>query len=468
MGAVKKGIRRLLVGGALVAAALALLVLTGVLHLPGRGAAHSGAGSPGQGKRSEQQPVAVTVAPVTPRPIRRTVTMVGNLQGYEEITITPEVEGKVVDIHFDIGDVVKPGDTLLEIEDVKYHLAVAEAQRALEAELAKLGLAELPKGALDVDRVPTVVRAAAVEKNARVKLSRADSLRSRGAISAEDFDQIQADYDVARAMKDQAVKEAQATFAGALYRRAQLDSARQRLSETKVRVPTPSEERLRLARERLRGAILPPDAEIKASDVKFVVAQRMVSKGEMVRAFPSVAVFRLVIDHPLKLVAAIPERHVGEVKVGQPVGLVVEAYPNEVFKGMVGRVNPTVDRNSRSFVIEVDVPNESRRLKAGSFAKAAVVTREDKNAVTVPPEALVTFAGVTKVFVVEDGKARAVPVKPGQRPGVQAEERTGSWVEVIGDLRPGSQVVTSGHSQLAEGTPVRVRPAAQRDAGQKE
>jgi RND family efflux transporter MFP subunit len=164
-------------------------------------------------------------------------------------------------------------------------------------------------------------------------------------------------------------------------------------------------------------------------------------------------------------VAPIPERHVGEVQVGQPVGLVVEAYPREVFKGTVVRVHPTVDRVNRTFAVEVHVPNEARRLKAGGFAKAAVLTREDSAALTVPEEALVTFAGVTKVFVAEDGKARAVPVKPGERLEAQAGGRPANWVEVVGDLRAGSQVVTSGHSQLAEGTPVRIRPAEEGGRG---
>jgi RND family efflux transporter MFP subunit len=222
-------------------------------------------------------------------------------------------------------------------------------------------------------------------------------------------------------------------------------------------VPAPSPERLRRAEQQLAGVGLPEEAR----HVEYVVAQRMVSEGEMVRAFPSVAAFRLVLDRPLKLVAPVPERHLGEVKVGQPVGFVVEAFPKEVFEGTVVRVSPTVDEVNRTFAVEIHVPNAARRLKAGSFAKAAVRTRQDSQALTVPEEALVTFAGVTKVFVVEDGKARAVPVKTGERLETQSGGRSAGWVEIVGDLRPGSQVVTSGFSQLAEGTPVRIRPAAE-------
>jgi multidrug efflux pump subunit AcrA (membrane-fusion protein) len=110
--------------------------------------------------------------------------------------------------------------------------------------------------------------------------------------------------------------------------------------------------------------------------------------------------------------------------------------------------------------VEVLVANPARKLRAGSFAKASVFTRQDAQAPTIPEEALVTFAGVTKVFVVRDGKARAVTVRPGVRLEVPGAGRTENWVEVLGEVPPDSQVVTSGHSQLAEGTPVRIRTSA--------
>ncbi len=59
----------------------------------------------------------------------------------------------------------------------------------------------------------------------------------------------------------------------------------------------------------------------------------------------------------------MPDRHRGEIRVGQPVDLEVEAYPGERFRGAVARVNPSVDRASRTFQVEVHVPNDDRRLR---------------------------------------------------------------------------------------------------------
>src|SRR5205085_2523376 len=149
----------------------------------------------------------------------------------------------------------------------------------------------------------------------------------------------------------------------------------------------------------------------------------------------------------------------GEITIGQPVDIEVEAYRKELFQGRVSRVNRTVDRTNRTFQVEVEVPNPDRRLSAGSFAKAAIHTRVDDQALTVPEEALVAFAGVTKVFVVRDGKSTDVKVSlSGVRISLSDKNgRTQFWAEVRGDLKPGDMVVTSGQSQLAEGSRVVLR-----------
>jgi membrane fusion protein (multidrug efflux system) len=185
----------------------------------------------------------------------------------------------------------------------------------------------------------------------------------------------------------------------------------------------------------------------------------MVSEGEMLRVSPStsMSIFKLVVDDYMKLGATVPERYVGEVKVGQEVDIEIEAYPGRVFKGLVVRMNPTVDPANRTFQIVIGVPNPDRTLRAGSFAKAAVSTRVDPAAVTVPEEAIVSFAGVTKVFVVDGGRAHEVHVTTGIRLEMGTGGRPAGWVEVTGELKAGAAVVTSGQSQLSEGKPVRVR-----------
>jgi len=285
------------------------------------------------------------------------------------------------------------------------------------------------------------LRAKEQEVNAKARLERAKPLRESRTITEEDYDQRATDYEVALSTRIQAVMDAQAALAAIKHRLVLLKIAERKLRYTRVVVPTPTRR------------------EGMPASVEYAVAQRKVTEGEMVKDSPgsSTAAFELVMDKVLKLIAAVPERYVGQVRLNQDTEIRVEAYPDRVFKGKVTRVNPMVDRTSRTFEVEVRVDNSARDLKAGGFGKVDILTHQDRDAWTVPIESLVSFVGSTKVFVVRDAKAHAVLVTPG----VQGQ----GWIEIVRsaspDLRLQDQVVTSGLEKLAEGVPVRVKETSE-------
>ncbi|MFQ3592307.1 MAG: efflux RND transporter periplasmic adaptor subunit, partial [Gemmataceae bacterium] len=380
--------------------------------------------------------VPVTVATVETRPVERWVGIVGTLEGYEEVAISAKIEGRIARLYRELGDTVAPGEKLADLEDTDLRLAVAEAERGLELELTRLGLTKLQER-LDLSQVAMVSRARAIEENARSIYERARKLGAGRGIGLEELEKTQADYRVASANRQQAELDALATLAAARQKKAQLDIALQRLADAHLVAPAVSPERL------------PPG--LSPAKLRWVVASRKVAEGQMVRANQT-ELFRLVIDQPLKLVAALPERYSAEVRVEQPVRLEVEAYPGLFFEGKVVRVNPTIDRLSRTFTVEVLVDNRDRRLRAGGFTKARIQTRAAEKVLCVPEQAVNRFAGEVKVFVIENDKARTVPVRTGEvLPGAER------WIEVIGSLKPGEQVALSGQAALANGTPVRVR-----------
>jgi RND family efflux transporter MFP subunit len=160
--------------------------------------------------------------------------------------------------------------------------------------------------------------------------------------------------------------------------------------------------------------------------------------------------FRLVIDDPLKLKANVPERHAGEIKVGQRVLVRVEAEKDR-FSGTVTRINPQIDPSSRSFEVEVSVPNATHALKPGAFARAEIETFLQPGVLMVPERSIVSFAGVKKVYSVKDGKAVEVPIETGAR--------VNGWVEVAKakNLKPGEPVVVEGGNHLSGGVAVTLR-----------
>ena len=231
--------------------------------------------------------------------------------------------------------------------------------------------------------------------------------------------------------------DARVTLANARRLKAALEDAERKLADTKLNAPSP-EEWTQWLKE--LGTTKTPLSYA-------VAAQKMVSAGETVQSMPVTNCFRLVIDHALKLGAAIPEKHSPEVSMGQMVEVRVEAFPNQVFDGIVARISPTTDAGNRTFGVVIGLRNGDGKLKAGGFATAEIIIRSE-TVVTVPPDALVQFAGVNKVFIVDGNKAKSVEVTLGTRDK--------EWVEV-GGLPAGAKVITSGQSQLVDGTVIRVK-----------
>jgi multidrug efflux pump subunit AcrA (membrane-fusion protein) len=389
--------------------------------------------------RAPDNALAVTLAPVERRAIERVIEAVGTLHGYEELTLKTKISGRVAKVHRDFADRVKPGEILLELDRTDALLAVEQAQRALNSELARWGFRDVPPEGFDPSQLPTVVAARLRSDLAQSQWERAAILQNRGVTTPEETEQIRTNALVAKSTYENELQLAQAGAASARQRKAELDIARQQLVETVIRAPLPGDGSDDGQGGSQRGSA--------ADQQPYTVTARHVTEGDWLAAGGEL--FRLVIDQTLKLRLAVPERHAAQVQVGQRVDVQTLTTVGPV-AGVVKRVGPAVDQQTRTFQIEVEVPNARGDLKPGSFAKARIVYDEADEADTVPVPALVTFAGIHKVFVLDGDQVRAIEVKLG--------EQTPQWVEILEPrLPPGAQVVVSGNRQLAEGTRVRLR-----------
>jgi len=173
------------------------------------------------------------------------------------------------------------------------------------------------------------------------------------------------------------------------------------------------------------------------------IQERRTSAGEyLIAGRPLVTIVR---TDPLRLRVEAPERESAAIRPGQKVRVWVEGNP-VAHTGTINRVSPAIDRLTRMLVVEADIPNDGS-LRAGSFVRAEIVTRDDQKALSVPTDALVTFAGIEKVFVVEKDKAVERPVNIGRR-GT-------NWVEVVNGVKSGDVVVLNpGNLQTGEAVKV--------------
>jgi len=385
----------------------------------------------------ELPPVSVTVAPIQDRSHQRRVLGTGTLNGTEDVPLALKVDGRVRAIHYDVGDQALPGAVLLELDTVDLKLAVAEAQAALDSEMRALNLTTATFAAFDVNKNDAVIIAKANSDKAEKEFEPYPNLLATKAVSESEFLRVKLDADVTKAKTRDTIASTNAAYARAKQRQVALAIAEQRLADADLRVPEPPEWQAWAA---LMGPSAPP--------MRFAVAQRMVSAGERVQSLPITTAYRLVMSYLLKLRVTVPERHAAEVRVGQPVEVRVDAYGDKPFAARVARVNPTIDPLNRTFQVEIEVPNIAGKLKPGGFAQVAILGDSVK-LVAVPPQALVSYAGVSKVFVLMGDKAQAVPVEVGIR------EK--DWIEVRGAFPAGAPVLTSGFSQVVDGSKVVVR-----------
>ena len=142
-----------------------------------------------------------------------------------------------------------------------------------------------------------------------------------------------------------------------------------------------------------------------------VVGLRKVSIGDFVNVGQDMVNLEQI--DPLKADFRVAEIYLGAVRPGQPIELVVDAFPGETFGGEVYAIDPLIDESGRSIVLRARLPNAESRLRPGLFARVTLVLNEREDALQIPEQALVPQGQDQFVFRVIDGKAALTKVQVG-------------------------------------------------------
>jgi RND family efflux transporter MFP subunit len=436
------GISRVFLG-ALGLAALVAVGGCGKSDAQGPPAAQRKPGNP-----AEIKPIAINVARAEAREVQRSVETIGSLLALEEVAVKTEQPGTVAKLFADLGDRVTKGQVLAEYDAREFQLAVAQAEADLLSTRQALGRAQANLQASDAalrrayDNLDALEAEVARRKSqvewAKSELDRSLELYKKEFIAAREVDNARNLHNVAAAEMAVAVNARSQHPDQVRIAQAQVESDRAALRVAEAEVAR-REAALGIAQKRLS------DTTVRAW-ISGSIAKRHISAGEYVKE--NTPVFTVVALDPLKYTGTVPERYVPELRVGQMLQLAVEAYPGQTFPGQVTRLAPAVDVQTRTLSLEGRVGNADGRLRPGFFAKGTVLTRKESSVAFVPGDAVVSFVGITKVFVVADGKVQERAVKPGAR-------QAGA-VEIIEGVQPGETVAVSNLSQLFNGAPVSV------------
>ncbi len=184
---------------------------------------------------------------------------------------------------------------------------------------------------------------------------------------------------------------------------------------------------------------------VLVSPTNGVVTARNYDNGDLATG----AILTVMQIQPVKVEVNISESDFTKVKLGMPVDVNVEVYGDEVFKGKVSLIHPTIDPATRTFVTEINIPNGDNRIRPGMFARVNI-DFGNVNRVVVPDQAVVKRSGSGDrfVYVYKDGKVSFNQVQLGRHMDTS--------YELISGVENGSEVVIAGQSRLKDGAPVKV------------
>jgi HlyD family secretion protein len=337
-------------------------------------------------------PMVVELAAARKATMNQEVRVVGNLIGEATVAVAPRTAGRLQDVFVRLGDRVTRGQRVAKIEDFEIVEQVKQAEAAQEVAAA------------------TIRQREADLQLALTNVERSRNLFQRQLLPKQTLDDNEARYQAAVAQIDLA--KAQSTQS-----KARLDELRINLANTVI-----------------------------VSPVNGFVARRAVDPGAFVSQ--NAPIVDVVDISKVRLVVNAVERDLKELRAGAAAKVEVDAFPGEMFRGRIARVAPVLDPATRTAPIEIEIPNSDFRLKPGMYARVGITTDTKKETLVVPVDAVADLGGRRGVFQHLNGIAifRTVEI------GTEGEE----FIEIVGGLSEGDQVITTGARALRDGDRVQL------------
>ncbi len=381
-------------------------------------------------QRVTRAEIPVQITPVIRKPLTYSLRATGDVVPLMQVDLFPKVSGYLERIYVHIGDVVKQGQVIAQIDSGDFLHKVREIEAKVAQ--AKANLSELEAGSRpeELRQAEEAVRQAQSRfDNARLQRERIDALFKRQVISKKEADIAEMEYTVAEAqlagsqqhlklIREGARQEVrEASQAKLKEMEAILEQERTRFKDTKIVAP-------------FRGEI----------------SRKYVDAGALVSS--STPLVNLVHTETLKVIANVLEKDVPLLKAGLKAKVRVEPYPGRIFEGRVEKINSALDLSTRTLQTEVYIPNSDRSLKPGMFANVEVVLLEKPQTLVIPREAILEEGGEMSVFVAEGKQAVRRLITIGYE-----QDR---MVEVLRGLNEGDQVVIKGQQSIKGGSTIRV------------
>ncbi len=405
---------------------LALMVVAGLILY--RGWASTQKRSAAQ--RAGRGEIPVQVSPAVLKPLTYSLTTTGDIAPLQQVDLYPKVSGYLERINVHLGDSVKQGQVIAQIDRTDFLQKVKEAEARLAHAKAQLSEIEAGTRTEELRQAEEAVRQAQSRfDNAKLHRERIEALFKRQVISKKEADIAEMEYTVTEAQLAASQQHLKMLREGARQEVREASQAKMREMEAIL-----GQERIRL------------DNTLITAPFHGEIIRKHVDPGALVS--PSTPIVTLVHTETLKIVANVLERDIPLMKIGMKAKIRAEAYPDKVFEGEVARLNTALELATRTLQAEIYIPNRGRLLKPGMFAKLEVVLSEKPQTLIIPRHAVVEERGTKSVFIVKGGQAFRKSLVTGYEQD--------QLIEVLEGVSEGDQVVVRGQEMLKDRSTVRV------------
>lgn len=379
--------------------------------------------------------VQVAAARVTEKHLVENVPASGNVVAEDKETIYSEVSGTVEDIRVHMGDKVRAGQILMDLNIPNAEQKLAEARASLASAESTLYQARSGGKTSDLVAAESILeQAESTYKRDKDTLERKQSLLEAGAVSQSELDQAQSDYDGSKAAYEKARADLQrCQEAAPVY----LESLAAGVESARAQLQTVERQNAQ------QGLLCTRDGQVLSISVK---------AGDQIRE--NDVLLTIGFLNNLTIHADVPESEAGKIKPGQKVAISGNAFQDEKYPGRITQVGLEVVNKTKKnededtfLPVIVEVKNAPRLLPG--YNVDLEITTADIQARVVPIEALVEKDEGDSVYIIKNGVARLTPVKTGISDGITMQIKNG--------VAKDDQVVLNPSAQLHDGSKVRVQ-----------
>jgi len=381
-------------------------------------------------QRTKRAEIPVQVSPVVSKPITYAIAVTGDIAPLMQVDLFPKVSGYLERIHVNLGDSVRQGQTIAQIDRIDYLQKVREIEARVAQAKAQLTEIETGTRTEELRQAEEAVRGAQSRfENAKLQRERMEALYERQVISKKERDIAEMEFTVAEAQLTSSQEHLKLLREGAREEVKKVAQARLREMEALL-----AQERIRLQHTQI---LAPFSGEISR---KFLDAGALVSS--------STPLVTLIHTETLKVVANILEKDIPLLKTGLKAKIMTESFPGKVFEGKITRISSALEPATRTLQTEIEIPNAGRLLKPSMFAKIELVLSQKPHALVIPQHAVVEERGLKTIYILKENQAfrRTIVTGIEQFP----------YVEVLEGVSEGDRVVVRGQNALREGSTVRV------------